>query len=264
MKKASIGIVWGAVGWLLSGCGAAGDPDLVEDDQLGSVRQALVRPHFELVTDTEPHGTAVAFCGGNTMHALGAGGEVPASLGMRLVVPGDDGRDEGNWVWATAQAGTTTARTVCSDAPRTIFEGPSPIGDRTVGCPSGMIAVGGGATCWDDGKLYRSRPSPATDGSKPTGWRASCTSGDITTYAVCVEEDDKFDFTDCHTEVAKSKGSATVECPANHTAVTAGGYCGGGVGLFNMKLSPDLSTVKIGCQGLSSNKTANAYAVCCG
>ncbi len=224
-------------------------------------------PEFELVTASGSM-QAIVECPADKPWVLGTGAQGIAGVGFQAVVPepSDEPDDSGlgtNTVRVEGgTAGTTKAYAVCSEVMGIRISGSSSPGSRTftAECGSGMVTIGGGGECTEGEKLVRSRPVPDTDGSTPTGWMASCTTGLVTTYAMCIMED----FKDCHTERVDTIGSALVGCPAGQTAMTAGAYCGGGdpQGLLSMELSPDLTRVSIAC--VESTASVFAYAICCG
>src|SRR5690606_18601141 len=109
-------------------------------------------------------------------------------------------------------------------------------------------------------KLFRSRPNPDGNGSIPTGWRASCTSGAVTAVAHCAWTAMNFDFTSCRTRRATTTNSTTqVNCNAGELAIGRGGYCGGGKRLNLLSNNFTLVNAVSGCSG--SGSTNNAYAV---
>lgn len=246
----------------LGSCASAGpdsNPENVGETTVGTVQQAFTGPLvYNAVGDDD--GVVTSWCPQSTPFLLGTGGEALASLGFERLVPADAAPPNRTDVRSFGEVGNVTARAVCSDVGGVEWVGTSSTGNLTVTCPSGTVATGGGAICTGGGRLFRSRPSPDSDGSKPTGWRSSCTSGSIKAYAICVSEDDGFNT--CRTERVDSSGTATVNCPVNRTAVSAGGYCGGSSYLFSLKLdSANLSWTKAACAGGSTS--VHAYAVCC-
>jgi hypothetical protein len=246
-------------GLSLYGCGGAGDLDATGEETIGSLEEALSSPIFEhaKVTSTT---TATLDCPDDKPWLLGTAAEASANTSLKTVVP-VSGFPTGLFVDSGMTGAAATAEGVCSNAMGIRFTESSSTGQKVASCPSGMVAVGGGGECEGSGRLFRSRPSPDTDGSKPTGWAAACTSGPVIARAICVWEDMNFDFTSCRTERVDGVGTATVSCPANRTAVSAGGYCGNNTPLFHLDLNSSLTTAKAACRGFSSN--VHAYAVCC-
>jgi hypothetical protein len=75
------------------------------------------------------------------------------------------------------------------------IEGPAPVTTMIAPCGAGERATGGGAYAESDSLAGRtdvvSTPSPDTNGSSPTGWKADVTIGvevdaTVTVYAICV------------------------------------------------------------------------------
>ncbi|HKO53160.1 MAG TPA: hypothetical protein VJV79_35870 [Polyangiaceae bacterium] len=262
MKKAIHWCSGAVLGLSLSGCGAAGDLDSMEENSLGSVAEALSTPAYEHV-QLSAVGSVTLKCPSDKPWLLGTGAQAPASPALKVIDPMGGLAPTSLFVDSGATGGTTTAEGVCSNALGLELIGSSSTGEKTVMCGEGKVAVGGGGDCEGGGRLYRSRPSPDTDGSKPKGWAAGCTSGAVETYAICAWESMNFDFSSCRTERKDGVGTVSVDCPANRTALSAGGYCGDNRPLFSLNLNTDLSGAKVGCQGLSPSVPVHAYVVCC-
>lgn len=215
----------------LSACVASTGEDLdlpggAEEEPIGTVREALTKPQF--------HGkwgqSSIVTCPGSHPHALGSGAQ--------NVGNGEDLRrisyPASSQVEARAAAGTLTdvwAYAICSNVAATTVTDADTDGSVTVTCPAGMIAVGGGGACATSGKrLYRSRPTPDTHGSIPTGWTASCDGGTVLAYARCLDPDNVWDFTTCRTrrKDASNAVRGDVTCPSGQIASAIGGYCGRG------------------------------------
>jgi hypothetical protein len=257
---------WGfTLGLSLCGCGVAGDLESFEaEGSIGSVEEALRAPEFERVSASRFSpaagiGRVKVECSGDFPYLLGTAALAEGTL-SRIEPGGARPTDLEIEAAVDDQEKKFTAEAVCSDANGELFHAPSSTGERTRECPSGMIAVGGGALCHGSGRLYRSRPSPDDDGSTPTGWAAGCTTGSIDTYAICVEKAVGYDFRGCRTERKDGTGSVEVDCPASASAVSAGGYCGGKTPLSSMDLSASGATVK--CNDRSAS--VHGYVVCCG
>jgi hypothetical protein len=219
-------------------------------------------PDFELVT-ASGWAQAIVECPDDKPWVLGTGALAVAGIGLQAVVPEPGvGSDDAGLGTSTVRvegggAGTAKAYAVCSDAMGSVLSDTSTTNNNVVACEVGMIAVGGGGECVGGGRLFRSRPLPDTPGSKPTGWRASCSSGSTATYAICISEE----FGSCHYERVSDIGNALAICPSGQKAVSAGGYCNSAQGLLSLELDPELTRVNVAC--VEPNTDVNAYVICC-
>lgn len=239
-----------ALGLSLLGCGAV-DP-IEAEASIGTAEEALQEPLFYRV-----EGGGFAECR-DFDYLLGTAAIASSNAGLTRIVPGG-----GIPVDLQVAAGGTfaAAEGVCSDANGDLRVASSSTGTKTVPCPEGKIAVGGGGAC-HSGKLFRSRPSPDADGSEPVGWAAGCTSGPVDAYVICIEQEVGFDFRNCTTQRKDAIGTASLLCPDDTTAISAGGYCSGNTPLTAVNLHDSLSGAKAQCQ--SSSASVHAYVVCCG
>ena len=245
-----------ALGLLLFGCGAA-DLDPIEvEASVGTAEEAeeeLQKPHFYRV-----YGNGFAECH-DFDYLLGTAGFSITNAGLTRIVPrGGIPVELEVEAWGGTQV---TAEGVCSEALGDMRFGQSLTGTQTVSCQDGQVAVGGGGFC-HSGKLYRSRPDPDNDESEPHGWAVGCTSGPVDAYVICRDRENVFDFKNCKTQRKDSTGSATLVCPSNTKAISAGGYCGGNTPLTALNLHNTLTGAKVQCQ--SSSASVHAYVVCCG
>lgn len=241
----------------IGGLGGSGGDGSFLAGEAGEGHGAGGGSDFELVTASDWAEASVE-CPDDKPWVVGTGARGIDGAGLESVVPESDHDPDTVRVEAGA-AGTTIAYAVCSDAMGLQTFESTGIEDSTVDCGNGMVAIGGGGECTGGGKLWRSRPVPDAPGTKPTGWRATCGAGSVTSYAICIADD----FKDCHTERVSSKGNALVSCPSGQTAVSAGGYCGNSEqGLLSMELDPELTQVNVAC--LLPTTNVNAYVICCG
>lgn len=253
----------GAVlGLSVYGCGAADDLEGMEGDSIASVGEAIT-PAF-VRAQVIGFSPTVLTCPSSTGFLLGAGGLAPKNVGLQTIEP----LPSTNPTHVSVHNGgplNNTAEAVCSNVAGTRKSVSSSTSEAVVTCPTGQVAVGGGGDCDGSGRLYRSRPSPDDPGSTPRGWAAGCTSGPATAFAICVPESVDDTFASCRTERVDSSGTGaiSVNCPANFTAISAGGYCGDNHFLYRLDLNNDLSGARAQCFG-SGSTSVHAYAVCCG
>ena len=238
------------------------DQGQLEDESIGSVQQALEQAEIERVQVVSGSGVVVAACPPELPRALGNSFST-AAQGLNALYY--DGGFFPSEVVAEKPnlSGTVTVTSVCSNAfglPRTKLESD---GDAFANCFDGEVAVGGGGICSTaSAKLYRSRPSPDVNGSEPTAWRASCTTGAVETWALCVDENFVYDFTQCRTKrVDKSSGVAQATCDIGDFVVTVGAYCASpSPGIAWTDIATDHTNASAVCLG---SGPIHLYAVCC-
>lgn len=235
---------------------------LSEDEAISSVQQALVTPTF---TGRWASTNSVT-CPSSYNKVMGTGARNISGGGdlVRGAYPFSN-----ETVNAMAAIGDTTeisTYAICTNAAgiSTVWNYDSD-GSATASCGSGKIAVGGGGLCQSDGaRLYRTRPTPDTNGSVPTGWTASCNTGGAHAYARCVDPNSWYDFTSCRTKRTDAVAvRADAVCPSGKIAAAAGGYCGGGSDIWTVGSGSGaaLSSTVVWCD--ETHVSVHAYAICC-
>jgi hypothetical protein len=229
----------------------------IDTEPVASVSQALTAAELDLVDENDN----MTLCSGDTPFLIGSGA-VANGFAALYPLAGFAGLDPYGTRAVAASGSSIRTQAVCTNATTYSVHADDDDGEVAAYCTSDRIAVGGGGMCYDEGaKLYRSRPTPDTDGSEPLGWKASCTSGPVTAYALCVERDVNYDFRDCRTRrYDATQGYAPVYCDAGSVAVSGGAYCGGsGNYIKESRLYYNLTSVSNKC----SKSTIHGYAVCC-
>jgi len=255
-----------ALGLLYGACSGNGQEDPAAEENIDSVQQRLDLPTFQNVSNSGS-GSATASCPGGSK-ALGRGALFSSSAGYnRIYITGpscpipDCNPPPMTQIVVQRPNNTGSVRAVatCSETETLQYTASDSDGDKIVNCDDDEVAVGGGGVCDDtNAKLYRSRPSPDSNTSKPTGWRASCTSGKVTAQVTCVPEAGDHDFSGCYTKRRDDDDAGeNISCASDEFAVGVGAYCGDGSYIDYMNMNG--RDVAVGCR----SNTIHAYAICC-
>jgi hypothetical protein len=250
---------------LTAACGGAIDGEAELEESVSTEQAALTIPFFTSSDDSWDDRFFVSWhgCPPATPYVVGLGFE-GLNSGINDAYFSRTSSDQ----WDTIVTVRTPSRieglgvqAICSNAKPIRRTVTASDGDATSTCLSTEVAIGGGATCDNtDAFLYRTRPNPDVAESTPTGWRAACSQGAVTTYAMCRDKNDQFDFTDCKTERVNGTGNVTVLCDSGYQAISGGGFCGNGA-LEEVMTKELFGGIHAECR--SSTAAIHGYAVCC-